>query len=575
MNKLITFLEENKIHFSKDKSALEKNSEDTSLFKIYPKIIIYPKNKFEISKLLSFINNEKTEKYTITSRSGGTDMSGGAIGNSIILSFSKYFNHIEKIDKENKFAIVEPGVYYRDFEKETLKSNLLLPSFPASREICAIGGMISNNSGGEKGLIYGKTENYILELEVVLSNGEMTIIKPLNKKEIENKLTILNPELLEHKIYKNIFELIQNEENKKIIERNRPKVSKNSAGYYLWNIEREINGEKYYDLTKIITGSQGTLAIVTKAKLSLITPKKYSKLLLILTKDLQSLGNIRKIVLKYNPESFESYDDSTFKVAIKFFPAFLSNIFSKQNNLNIFKFIRLGLSFWREAWTVLTFGTPKLFLLAEFTGDNENEIEKRILSCKDELDKNNKNINTRYIKTEFETEKYWTMRRESFNLLRQKVRGLHTAPFIDDIIVKGEDLGDFLNELIPILNKYKLFYTIAGHVGDGNLHIIPLMNFDDENKKAENIETIKSCGKEVYSLIKKYKGSITGEHNDGLVRTPYLLEMYDKEMIDLFRKVKNIFDENNILNPGKKVPINNNIEEEIKNNFEFVKFGKK
>jgi len=133
------------------------------------------------------------------------------------------------------------------------------------------------------------------------------------------------------------------------------------------------------------------------------------------------------------------------------------------------------------------------------------------------------------------------------------MKGLRTAPFIEDVSVRGEDFKDFLEELLPILDKYKLYYTVAGHVGDGNIHIIPLMNLNDKKEKEKNLIKIKECSFEVYSLVKKYKGSITGEHNDGLIRTVFLNQMYDKEMINLFEKVKDIFDEENIFNPGKKV----------------------
>ncbi len=579
MNSIKNFLDKEKIEWQIDKNILESYSEDTSLFKILPKIVIFPKNKFDISKLLKFTHKNnlenKKEVYHITSRSGGTDMSGGAIGQSIILSFTKYFNQIISVNKNTKEAVVEPGVYYRDFEKETLKSNLILPTYPASREICALGGMISNNSGGEKSLIYGKTEDYVLELETILSNGEIVNFKALNKEEFLNKLDSLDQNSLEYKIYKEIEELISKEENKSTIEKNKPITSKNSAGYYLWNILREENGQKIFDLTKLLTGSQGTLGIITKIKVKLVEPRKYSKMLLIFLKDLKDLRNVRDIIIKYSPESFESYDDKTFKVAMKFLPVFLKNIFNKNKDSDKkVNFLKLAFSFWREIKLLLTFSMPKLFLIAEFTGDSEKEIIQNILLCKKELNLKNKNIKTRFVKTEFEREKFWTIRRESFNLLRQKVKGMHTAPFIDDIVVKGEDLESFLNELIPILDKYKLLYTIAGHVADGNLHIIPLMNFDDKEIINKNIEIIKSCSHEVYSLIKKYHGSITGEHNDGLIRTAYLGEMYDENMLNLFKEVKNIFDKNNILNPGKKVPINDNPEIEINNNFKFIKFGR-
>ena len=195
MKILKLFLDKNKIDYSLDQSILEKNSEDTSLFKILPRIVIFPKNKEEISLLSKFINDNKG--FSLTGRSGGTDMSGGSVNDSIILSFSKYFNKIISINKNEKVAVVEPGVFYRDFEKETLKQNLILPSFPASRDICALGGMVSNNSGGELSLQYGQTKKYVEELECVLSNGEIIIENDKEGKEpkeelVEDVLQIMN-----------------------------------------------------------------------------------------------------------------------------------------------------------------------------------------------------------------------------------------------------------------------------------------------------------------------------------------------------------------------------------------------
>lgn len=574
MENLKKFLEKNKIDYSLDENILEKNSEDTSLFKIVPKVVIYPKNKEEISILSKFVNENKG--FSITGRSGGTDMSGGAVTDSIILSFSKYFNKVISVNKTEKVAIVEPGVFYRDFEVETLKQNLLLPSFPASREICALGGMISNNSGGELSLQYGQTKRYVEELECVLSNGEIITVKALKEKDLEKKLNNASEEFkntLEYKIYNEVFNLLKSDINQEVIKRNTPIVSKNSSGYFLWDALREEKGEKIFDLNKIIVGSQGTLAIVTKIKLKLVEPKKYTKMILVFLKDLRELGKVRRIVMKYNPESFESYDDHTFKVAMKFFPALIKNIFSKNKNKGSFAMLKMVFSFWKEAFLVLTFGMPKLILLAEFTGDDEKEILDRAMKCDQEI-KNSfkKDVKTEVVKYDYEEDKYWTMRRESFNLLREKVKGLHTSPYIDDIVVPGDRLEEFLEELIPILDKYDLLYTVAGHVGDGNLHIIPLMNFDDPKVKEKNLKIIKDCSFEVYELIKKYHGSITAEHNDGLIRTPFLGEIFDKEMLQLFRQVKTIFDGNNILNPRKKVSIHEDNNLDFEDNLKFVKF---
>ena len=171
-----------------DEETLQAYSHDASLFEVKPQVVVFPKDAQDIKSLIKFVNENKKNNPTLslTGRSAGTDMSGGSVNDSILVGFQKYFNHITGI-KDN-IATSEPGVFYRDFEKETLRHGLIFPSYPASREICAIGGIVNNNSGGEKSLEYGKTENYVKRLKVVLSDGSEYIIKALNEKELEEKL---------------------------------------------------------------------------------------------------------------------------------------------------------------------------------------------------------------------------------------------------------------------------------------------------------------------------------------------------------------------------------------------------
>jgi FAD/FMN-containing dehydrogenase len=244
-------------------------------------------------------------------------------------------------------------------------------------------------------------------------------------------------------------------------------------------------------------------------------------------------------LLAHKPETVESYDDQTLKVAVKFFFDIV-----KRLNGNIFK---LAFEFLPEFFMVLGGGMPKLIVMAEFTGDTLEEVEIRMKEAhKDMLQYG---VDMRMTKSDEETQKYWTLRRESFNLLRQRMHGHRTAPFIDDIVVNPEDLPSFLPRLQALLAKYPLTYTIAGHVGNGNFHIIPLMDLAED----ESISIIKTLSQEAYSLVKEYKGSITGEHNDGLIRTTFLPAMYDESVIHLFEQTKDIFDPEHILNPGKKV----------------------
>ena len=209
--------------------------------------------------------------------------------------------------------------------------------------------------------------------------------------------------------------------------------------------------------------------------------------------------------------------------------------------------IKFMWSFLPEFFMMISGGFPKLIILAEFAGDDEKEVQNKCMKLVEKIKDFKSKVHI--TKSEAEANKYWDIRRESFALLRKHVKGMRTAPFIDDIIVRPEFLPKFLPELQNILNKYNLTFTLAGHAGDGNFHIIPLMDF----KRSDTAKIIIELGESVYDLVVKYHGSITAEHNDGLIRTPYLRKMYGDRIIGIFEKIKEIFDSQNIFNPGKKI----------------------
>jgi FAD/FMN-containing dehydrogenase len=210
----------------------------------------------------------------------------------------------------------------------------------------------------------------------------------------------------------------------------------------------------------------------------------------------------------------------------------------------------LGLQFLPEFWMVLRGGVPKIILMAEFTGTTREEVDAQVSQAYEDMKSFNLPIKRTH--SEGESKKYWTFRRESFSLLRSRMQGLRTAPTIDDIVVHPLDLPEFLPKLDIIFKKdiYKdLVYTVAGHMGDANFHIIPLIDIHKEGIK----DVLHQLMDEVFDLVFQYKGSMSGEHNDGLLRTAYLPKMFSPEIIQLFEKTKAIFDPDGILNPGKKV----------------------
>ncbi|MEK7106701.1 MAG: FAD-binding oxidoreductase [Patescibacteria group bacterium] len=517
-----------------DAETLQKYSRDTSIFERTPALVVYPKNADDVSAVVRYVHEAKIhgDNISLAARSAGTDMSGGPLTDSVAMVFTKHMNHIGEIQTD--LAVAEPGVYYRDFEKATIAHNgQILPSFPASRELCALGGMIANNSGGELTLEYGKTNRYVRELDVVLSDGSRATLHPLSQNELEKKKS---EQTLEGSIYREIHELIKN--NAEEIEKARPTVAKNSAGYALWNVyDKE---QQTFDLTQLIAGSQGTLALITKAKIGLVHKKPHRAMLVIFLSDIDILPEVVHRVLKFNPESFESYDDQTFRLAVRFIPQIIGHF-------GIVQMLKLGLAFVPEILMVLFGGVPKLVLMAEFSDETPHDALFQAEAAQKSL--HGLAVRTKIAKSETQAAKYWTIRRESFALLRKNLRGLHAAPFIDDIVVHPDDYPAFWPELNKLLSNYNLLYTIAGHAGEGNFHIIPLMDLTNPESKRAILE----LQPKVYELVAKYHGSIDGEHNDGIIRTPYLRIMFGEKMCELFAQVKKIFDPLNILNPGKKV----------------------
>ena len=513
-------------------------SHDASLFELVPEVVVSPKNARDLERLVQAVNECRGEipKLNLTARSAGTDMSGGAIGQSVVVNFRKYFTDIGTVTERT--AHVQPGVLYKDFEVETLKHHALMPTYPASRDLASVGGLVNNNSGGEKSLEYGKTQNFVSELKVIFSDGVERIVKPLNKTELDKKLKQKD---FEGEVYRKLFCLL--DDNYDLIKAAKPHVSKNSAGYYLWDIWDRETG--IFDLTQLICGAQGTLGLVSDIRFKLVPAKPHSGLLVLFLKNTDELGEVIPKVLESKPATFESFDDATMWLGIRFMPSFHKMLGWLGVIKLLISFIPTGLHI--HVWR----GIPKLVLMVEFNGETEEEVRQKVKDLHRELSRYRARYEINGFEedpTEGKSEKFWLMRRYSFQLLRSKVKDKHTAPFIDDFIVNPEYLTEFLPKLRTIIRKYKLFATIAGHMGDGNFHVIPLMKIEERSERAK----LEPAMKEVNALVMKYHGSLTAEHNDGMIRGPWLGLMYGPRVVDLFRQTKHILDPANIFNPHKK-----------------------
>jgi FAD/FMN-containing dehydrogenase len=507
-------------------------SHDASLFELKPQVVAFPKDADDIKAMVQFTATHKKDmpNLSVTARSRGTDMSGAAINDSIIIDTSKYMTSIRDVSAES--ATVQPGMMYKDFEIETLKFGSIMPSYPASRDLAGMGGIVNNNSGGEKSLQFGKTDRYVTYLKVVLSDGNEYEVKPLNRDELNAKM---GQDTFEGRLYRDTFQLLDAHYDE--IREAAPKVSKDSTGYHLWNIWDRETG--IFDLTKLFVGAQGTLGIVTESTLKLVPKPAYAGTLVCYLPSIDNLGELIPAVLAEKPATFECFDDNTLWLSFKFVFAFIKR-------LGFMTWIIMCLQLIPDGLAILR-GVPKMVLLIEFTGESTEEVKAKIHTAR----KNLKKYGFTYMEedeTEAKSRKFWLMRRESFNLLRSKVKDKHTAPFIDDFIVPPARLSEFLPQLRTIIKKYKLLATIAGHLGDGNFHVIPLMKIEDPNERAK----FEPAMREVNTLVIQYGGSVSGEHNDGMIRGPWLKEMYSPSVLGYMKEVKALYDPLNIFNPHKK-----------------------
>ena len=506
-------------------------SHDASIYELVPEAVLEPVDSKDIQQLVSFVMKNKAAYPTlsITPRGAGTCMSGGAIGNSLLIDMTKHFSKIEGLT--GNLLHVQPGVFMRDIDPFLQAKDLMLGSVPASRAINTIGGMVGNNSGGEQSLRYGNTERWVRQLKVVFADGKEYTVKPLSRKELEQKLKL---KTYEASLYRQVYQLI--EANYDLIKNARPQVNKNSMGYNLWSVWDRDTG--IFDLTRLISGSQGTLGIITDITMEALPKPKHSGLLLAYLTSFRQLGDIIPLVMKHEPATFEGFDDITFNLGVKYF-----STFSKQ--LGMAEMLK------QQAWllgSVTRFKghLPNILLMVEFEGETKEEVYDKISKLHDDLKPFRLRMDVEG--DESASAPFWQIRRSSLSLLRNRVHDKYASPFIDDMTVQPKYLPEFVPKLRRIIRKYKLPATLAGHFGDGNFHIIPLMDIVNKADQAK----LEPVMRELIPLVLQYGGTMAGEHNDGMVRGPWLPAVFGDDVYALFKHTKEIFDPHYIFNPHKK-----------------------
>ncbi|MEM2759254.1 MAG: FAD-linked oxidase C-terminal domain-containing protein [Nitrososphaerales archaeon] len=482
---------------------------DASAYEIMPKCIVLPKNVDDVIKVVRFAADNR---IPVIARGGGSGLAGQAVGDGIIIDFTKYMNRIIEVNAKENYVIVEPGIYKGVLDKELKKFGKFLPPDPSSSSYCAVGGMIATNASGVHTIKYGSTIDYVLSLDVVLSNGDLLSTKPV---EIGGEASKRKINSLEGHLLESLEKMLLPKEE--LIRNKFPRVKKNSCGYRLDRVLRN----NVIDMSKLFVASEGTLGIVVKSKLLIMDlPKEKALILLGFNSTLQASQSVTKIV-ELEPSALELLDKTVIELARTSSDDFASKVPVDTDCL--------------------------LFL--EFDGNNRHEIENRI----DILSAMLAQINARIFANSFDPDeigRLWDIRKNALSYT-MKIRCGSKKPvaFMEDPVVPPEKLGLFVDTLQRVYGKHGLSYVIYGHAGDGNLHTRPLLDVGQD----KDVRIMKEVAVDILHAINSVNGSVSAEHGDGLARSEFIRDVYGDEIYQLFVKIKELFDPSNIMNPNKKI----------------------
>ncbi len=503
-----------------DEISLGVYATDASVYQIMPICVVLPKTEAEVQ---SAVRIAKDHQISILPRGGGTSLAGQTVGHSMILDFSKYMNAILEINPAEHWVRVQPGRARDDLNSVLKDYGLIFAPDPATSSRANVGGMIGNNSSGTKSILYGKTVDHVLELKVLLADGTILHLKKEGK---ENYKTIAQQDTKEGEIYRTFQGLIQ--ENEQAIIEKFPKVMRRVQGYNL----DEFAGKEEWNLGKLICGSEGTLAVILEAKLNLEKLPKYKSICVVHFAELLPAIDAVNPMLAFQPSCVEILDATVIELSRQ-------NLTTKRHS----HFIE---------------GNPAAIQIVEFYGDTAEEVMERPKKMVAHL----KELGLGYAYPIFPEgtayEDVWVIRKKGLGLMLG-VKGPKTPlAFIEDSGIPTKHLPEYIDRVLAVCKKHQTEAAMYAHASVGVIHVRPILDL----RLKEDIERFKRISEETFDLVKEYGGSWSGEHGDGLVRSYKLPEYFGPQVYGVLKKVKQLFDPLNLMNPGKIIdapPIDENL----------------
>ena len=484
-------------------------STDASIYQMEPIGVVIPRDRDDVIAVM-----ETASRYSvpILPRCGGTSLAGQAVNHAIVLDFSKYMDRLLEVNAEESWARVEPGIVLDQLNRSLGPYGLQYAPDPTTSNRACVGGSIGNNTCGAHSVIYGKTLDHVLELSTVLSDGSQAHLRSIDSQELEGKLS---GESLESEIYRQVQRIALDQRNE--IEQRYPKVFRRVSGY---NLDEFVRAESF-NLARMVVGSEGTLCVVTEAKVNLVPRPKFKGLAVLHFYHLVEACEATWGVLKHDPAVVEVIDKM---------------ILDRCRN-------SLGFA------SRMTFveGDPGALLLVEVYGDSENEVAGRLNEFKADVERRGLGYACVTMTDQKNQDNVWAIRRAGLGLL-MSVRGdAKPIPFVEDTAVDPSRLGEYVRRFDEIVQAHGTIAGYYGHASVGCLHIRPLVNLKD----SDGIDRMLSIASDIADLVMEFGGSLSGEHGDGIVRGVWTEKMFGPKLYQAFREVKQAFDPKGIMNPGK------------------------
>ena len=495
---------------------------DASAYREMPLAVAIPSTVEDLKKLIAFAKNEKT---SLIPRTAGTSLAGQVVGNGIVVDVSKNFTQILEFNKEERWIRVQPGVIRDELNLFLKPHGLFFGPETSTANRAMIGGMVGNNSCGSNSVVYRSTREHLLEVNALLSDGSEVVFKALTLDEFHAKCELNS---LEGSIYKSVRSLLGNYENQEEIRKEFPKptVERRNTGYaidLLIEMAPFKVGGNDFNFCSLIAGSEGTLAFITEIKLNVVDlPPKETGLLCVHFNTIDESLRANLIGLKYKPSASELIDSYILDCTKE-------NIEQSKNRF----FVQ---------------GDPGAILVIEFCRDTKEEIIE--VTQKVEAEMRSAGLGYHFpVLFGADTKRIWTLRKAGLGLLSNLPGDEKAVPVIEDTAVDVEDLPAYIAEFNGILKKHGLYSVHYAHAGSGELHLRPIINLKTE----EGNRLFRTIAEEVATLVKKYKGSLSGEHGDGRLRGEFIQQMIGEKNYQLLKEIKHIWDPQHIFNPNKIV----------------------